>query len=172
MAVEATIEIKESEYEDAKIEYTTTFFGRLKHRIVPLGTKKRYSVELTVIPSEEERAIVVTYKIDELWMESERKYTDKFLQKFERDQMLIMLHDHGEIAERALRENIDQMREEKTYTLIGQYFDNPYVKNFDVRQDAHLYADKLEREILPFIRDQIGYYRAESLRQDKRQISL
>jgi hypothetical protein len=71
-----------------------------------------------------------------------------------------------------IRQGTEELRAKKRQTLLNQYFDNPYTKNFEIRQDAHTYADKLEKEILPTIKSQIDYYRLESVRQDKRTITL
>jgi hypothetical protein len=57
--MEATIEIKESEYEEVHLQSRRTFFGRLTSEPVPHGRKKEYTVGLTIIPSEEERAIIL-----------------------------------------------------------------------------------------------------------------
>jgi hypothetical protein len=169
--MEASIEITEAEYNDFRLETYKTFFGGVKSRQVSLGKKKRYTVELTINPSEEERAIILKYKLDELAVETEAKFTPEQLQEMEADQRAM----HGissEIIDTIVNGAMAELRAMKEQTLLGQYFDNPYTKSFDIRQDAHMYADKLEKEILPLIKTQIDYYRLESIRRDKRTITL
>jgi hypothetical protein len=166
--MEATIEIKDYEIDDYRIETRKTFFGGLKTQQVPLGKKKKYTIYLTIMPSEEERAIILKYKLDELSVEEEPYWTeediDRRMAMFDigTSPMLDQMHD----------EEIREMRARKKQILLGQYFDNPFTKDFDIRQDAHTYADKLEKEILPLIKNQIDYYRLESVRRDKRTITL
>lgn len=171
--MEATIEIRESEYTDRKQETYLGLFGRVKYRDVILGQKKHYTVYLTLIPSEEERAIILKYKIDELAIEEERTFSDEQLAEQERDYRLHLRNfTEEQFQQSGIAAGLREMRQEKKQTLLNQYFDNPYTKGFDTRQDAHTYADKLEKEILPMIKSQIDYYRLESVRQDKRTITL
>ncbi|MGC2409558.1 MAG: hypothetical protein WA441_06105 [Methyloceanibacter sp.] len=169
--MEANIEIKENEYDDVRFEYRKTFFGGTKTVKVPLGKKKSYNVHLTINPTEEERAIILKYKIDELAVETAPKFTPEQLEQMEIDQRAM----HGrssEIIDNIVSGAMADLRAMKEQTLLGQYFDNPYIKSFDVRQDAHTYMDKLEKEILPLIKTQIDYYRLEAVRRDKRTINL
>jgi hypothetical protein len=170
--MEATIDIKDYEIDDFRLETYKTFFGGIKTRNVPLGKKKRYNVELTIIPTEEERAIILKYKLDELSVEEERKYSEEFLQQFEERNRVAYASLSAEMQHKLIDETNAEMRKEVKQTLLGEYFNNPYEKNFEVRQDAHSYADKLEKEILPLIKTQIDYYRLESVRRDKRTITL
>ena len=169
--MEGSIEIKESEYNDFRTEFYRGFFGREKMRAIPLGKKKQWTVELTLVPSEEERAIILKYKLDELAVETEPKYTSAQLEKLEADNRQLFAAS-GETGERIVNDMMADHRAAKEQTLFGYYFNNPYTKSFDVRQDAHTYADKLEKEILPLIKNQIDYYRLEAVCQDKRAIKL
>jgi hypothetical protein len=168
--MEATLEVREYEINDSRIDTRKTFFGGIKTVVVPLGLKKKYAVDLHLTPSEEEKAIILKYKLDELAIETEPKFTDEFLEaQLDSYRAMGMTEEqlnHG------IRQGNDELRAMKTQTLLNQYFDNPFTKTFDIRQDAHTYADKLEKEILPMIKSQIDYYRLESVRLDKRTITL
>ena len=170
--MEATIEIKESEYDDHRHDHRRTLFGRYKMVVVPLGKKKRSTVYLYLTPSEEERAIILQYKLDELAVETEPKYTAEYMQDYEYQQRQL----HSTLSEEMFKNIVGvvmaEMRQQKNQTLLNRYFDNPYTKDFDLRQDAHTYVDKIENEILPLIKTQIDYYRLESMRRDKRTITL
>ncbi len=148
------------------------FFGGISHVEIPLGKQKRYNVKLVIQPTEEERAIILKYKLDELAAETEEKFSEEFLAEHEAHMRVTMGNISEEMFKKIVLDGIADMRKEKKQTLIGQYFDNPYTKNFDIRQDAHTYADKLEKEILPLIKNQIDYYRLDAVRGGKRTISL
>jgi len=169
--MEASIEIKEHEFDDVRFETRRTFFGGVKTVQVPLGKKKTYIVELTINPTEEERAIILKYKLDELALETRPKFSPEQLEEMEAQQRAMFGH-HSDTIETIVSGAMADFRAMKEQTLLGQYFDNPYAKSFDIRQDAHTYADELEKDILPRIKNQIDYYRLESIRQDKRTISL
>jgi hypothetical protein len=169
--MEATINIRESQYEDVSLETYKTFFGGLKTRRVSRGTKACHILELTIMPTEEERAIILKYKLDELAVETEAKYTPERLEEMEAEQRSMFGRD-SETVDAIVAGTMAELRSMKDQTLLGQYFDNPYTRNFDLRQDAHTYADKLEKEVLPLIKTQIDYCRLESMRRDKRTITL
>jgi hypothetical protein len=170
--MEATIEIKDYERDDIQHESYRTFFGGVKSRQVNRGKKKFYALNLYLMPSEEERAIILKYKLDELAIETDNKFTEEYLADSEEQMRALTPGVSEEIFKPGIGAGIDDLRKMKTQTLLNHYFDNPYTKHFDTRQDAHTYADKLEKEILPLIKSQIDYYRLESVRRDKRTITL
>src|SRR5947207_9494555 len=81
--MEATIDIKEYEVDDVDHEPYRTFFGGLKFREVNRGKKKYYVLNLTLNPSEEERAIILKYKLDELAVETALRYTPEYMADYE-----------------------------------------------------------------------------------------
>ena len=169
--MEATIEVREFEIDDYRTESYKSLFG-WKQRTIDLGKKKQYAVDLTLMPSEEEKAIILKYKLNELAMEEMPAFSEELLAAFERADQEALKANYSERGERLFAEQLAELRAKKEQILLERYFDNPYTRSFSIRQDAHTYADKLEKEILPNIKNQIDYYRLDAVRGDKRTITL
>lgn len=144
--MEASIEISEFDHEDVRFESYKSFFG-WKQRQINLGKKKRFAVSLTLMPSEEEKAIVLQYKLNELAVEEFPFYSEEDLAEIERSNQQALQENYSELGERLFADQLAEQRAKKEQILLERYFDNPFRRTFHVRQDAHTYADKLEKEI-------------------------
>lgn len=179
--MEATIEIKESEYDDPSIKTSRSFrFGvdlasaLLGSGAQPKNTPKKmeFHVELTLTLTEEERALVYKYGLNKLKIDEHPKYSKRTLAAFIQDQK----NQKGRFSSAQMvgiaNAQIQLAPNVIEYVTIENLFQQPYIRIFDSRQDAHEYCDKLEKSILLPLKNNIDYYRGEAARGDKRTISF
>ena len=117
-----------------------------------------FEVHLTLIPSEEERAIIHKYRLGELIVEEEPHFSDT---QIEEQRALVHIETDSDLKI-AHRRTLEEMRKSKTIYRFANYFDNPFVRTFPHPKGAHKYVDKLKEEVLPIIKSNIDYFGART----------
>lgn len=181
--MDVTIEYKEEPSEPFRIEEHQTWWGGRKTRQIAQEPVTLYKVYLYLVPSEEERAVILKYKVSELMFDDEPEYSprqikeaaQKLMEAAERhDQRMLAVASQKEMT--TLQEEVaywERELEHRKYSKIGtrleEYFDNPFVRAFEHPQDAQAYIDRLQETTLPRIKAYIQDYAS---RPDRLSFSL
>jgi hypothetical protein len=164
--MEVTIEVRQvsTPTTTQKEEYRGLWKGYVKVDMPgePVITNEVY---LTLIPSEEERAVIQKFKLADLIIEEVLLYDQNHLEDMQRKMQAEPDPDGKAIWRRA----IEEMKNSKTIYRLANYFDNPFVRIFGHPQEAHQYVDDLKQKYLPLIKNNIDHYGA---RADKETFSL
>ena len=130
---------------------------------------KRFVVDLYVVPNEEERQIITSFKLEELVLDHEPRYTPEELNRFERAQYETNASisridrrkgvDTDEILDQWAKEAIQKARSARHYTKLGDFFNFPHTRAFATNHEAHTYAVRLREALLTKVRGFIEDYR-------------
>jgi len=167
----ATINIIEDQYEDIeKITSGIGAFGFLNRREINHGKRSQFIVSLELFPTEEQRAIILEYKLDELAIEDEPAWDAEWLDRYDGEHRWEFIKNIGghkdpdtlEWADQQFNERLREYQQQRSITVVADYFNNPYVRSFRTSHEAHLYANKLKQEILPGIKALVEEYKSRS----------
>jgi len=129
-----------------------------------------FVVDLYLVPSEEEREIITSFKLDELILDDEPRYTPEELHLFENAQRetnegIARINGRHHTAEMAQQfddwaaEEMKKRRSARHYTKLQDFFNFPYTRAFATNHEAHTYAVRLREELLPKVRGFVEDYR-------------
>jgi hypothetical protein len=159
--MDVTIDVKENITPPYRDEIKKTFFGKEKTVRVARTPSQIWEVHLTLLPTEEERAIIHKYRLAELIVEEEPLYSEETIAEVNAC--------YQTTKDDFYRKRRDEMRVTKAVYRIKNYFDNPFVRTFNHPKEAHEYVDKLKQDFLPIIKSNIDNYVG---RVDKETFSL
>ncbi len=137
----------------------------------------RYYVDLFLMPSEEERAIIRKFGIDQILIEDRPRYSPEEIVQWEAalkgtsDRIAAQIRGRADpsVLYEDIPDRVNERRVQRIRTSLGEYFDFPHFRGFDTMHEAHTYASKLREEFLPKIRGLIEEYRT---RRDEETFSL
>jgi len=169
--VDVTIEIKETMAEATyEIQEKKSIFGNMNVVKVPIPPKPSWDVYLTLIPTEEERATLIKFKINQQHIEKVPAFTgEQISDAYYALQQAHRARNPKEHRIDALEKVFNERTEAQREIYIEEYFNNPYIRRFSHIQTAHDYVDKLKKEILPRIKRDIDHF---SGRVEKETFSL
>jgi hypothetical protein len=120
------------------------------------------TVKLYLALSQEERAIIKRWGLDELPLEEEPLFDDTALDKLAEAQQKELLQEKDEGTLAALRiehrQQIKTAKAQKWGRTIEYYLQWPYTREFETRFQATQYRNSLERQILPNFRKTLEEY--------------
>jgi hypothetical protein len=181
--MDVTIEYKQETTPPYREETTKTLFGGTKTRQIPQRSITSYNVYLYIVPTEEERATILKYRIAELTFDDEPEFSPRQIDE-SRQRLLAIGQRHDErVLALAPQHEIDALdnefehwerelnhrQEAKIGIRMEEYFDNPFIRKFEHPQDAQSYMDRLRENTLPRIK---GYIDEYAQRSDKISFSL
>jgi hypothetical protein len=169
--MDVTIEIKETTAEATyEVQEKKNIFGKMNVVKVPIPPKPSWDVYLTLIPTEEERATLIKFKINQQHIEKVPAFTlEQISDAYYALQTALRAWNPKENRIDALEKVFNERTEEEREVRIEEYFNNPYIRRFGHIQPAHDYVDKLKQEILPRIKRDIDHF---SGRVEKESFSL
>jgi hypothetical protein len=132
---------------------------------------KSFVVDLYLVPSEQERQIITSFKLDDLILDDEPRYTPQELSSYEQ----ASLASNAEIArinrnyaesnaqfDQWHREEMEERRRARHSTSLKDFFNFPHTRAFATNHEAHTYAVRLREELLPKVRQFIEDYRSRT----------
>jgi hypothetical protein len=135
------------------------------------GAETRYSVDMILELSEEERGIVVQNDLHTIVLDDKPLYSKDDLEKIRRAEVERAESMGGnseldliakEITKQSAGVAAAMAEVHREQTLVGDFLVAPFTKTFDRAHDAKKYGDELTSKILPDIRKLIEGYRGHS----------
>ena len=119
-------------------------------------------VQLYLALSQEERALIKHWGLDEIPLEEESLFDDEALDKLAQAQQKELLREKDEGKLAALRvehlQQIETAKAQKWGRTIEYYLQWPYTREFETRFQATQYRNRLEQQILPNFRKTLDEY--------------
>ena len=169
--MDAHIEYKEEMTPPFREEIYKNFIGQTKTRKVSQESKTVYNVYLYLTPSEEERATIQKFRLGEVIIYEERRYTKEEIEEAARKaaeharrfaekalNMQAADNDPDEVQRDHWARELDHRKDAKIPVTVEEYFDHPYIRTFLNPREARIYMDELQSEILPKLKETISGY--------------
>jgi len=158
-------------YNTFKMPVTETRYFEGVSADAQTGFDTRYSVDMILEFSEEERGIILQHALQTIVLDDKPRYSASEIADIRRADELRAesMGGRGEldlITKEIVRQNAAVSgafaEGQRERTVLGDFLVAPYTKTFDESHDAKLYGEKLQSQILPNIKKLIESYRGHS----------